>query len=210
MSKQVLHPRTEAINDKQKHQAKCARLTALAWLRATFPQAFESEKRISPLKIGIMTDILKYAPQAAAAGISKSKLREAVVLFTRRMDYLACLKAREMRINLQGEAVAEVTQEEAEQAALKIKKRIEKNLKNTRQPTRSSTPQRTTVEPLPVIPVMATEPSASKTVVVTHKSSRNYDPEAVLRLREKLGLVKRISVEDGGSDVVPSVKNESM
>lgn len=68
-----------------------------------------------------MSDILQHAEKAEQVGISKSKLREAVVLFTRRLDYLACLKAREVRIDLHGNPVAEVTEEEAEHASMKIK-----------------------------------------------------------------------------------------
>ncbi len=126
MRKQELHPRTAVINKSQKNKSKNARSEALAWLAATFPPAFDNTLYISPLKIGIMADILKHADKAAEAGISNSKLREAVVLFTRRLDYLICLKSREMRIDLEGNPVSQVTEEEAECAAQKIKKRVEK------------------------------------------------------------------------------------
>ncbi|MDI1352614.1 MAG: ProQ/FinO family protein, partial [bacterium] len=124
MRKQELHPRTAVLNKNQKNLSKKARTDALAWLAATFPLAFDNTLRINPLKAGIMDDILEHAEHAAENGISKSKLREAVVLFTRRLDYLACLKAREMRIDLQGNSMVAVTDEEAEHASLKIKKRI--------------------------------------------------------------------------------------
>lgn len=126
MRKQELHPRTAVINKTQKNQSKKARADALLWLAANFPAAFDNSLRIRPLKGGIMNDILLHADKAAEVGISKSKLREAVVLFTRRLDYLACLKAREMRVDLQGNDVAEVSAEEADHAAAKIKKRVEK------------------------------------------------------------------------------------
>lgn len=48
------------------------------------------------------------------------------MLFTRRLDYLACLKLREMRIDLQGNDVGEVSAEEAEYAAAKIKNVLKK------------------------------------------------------------------------------------
>src|SRR5262245_21314590 len=102
MRKQELHPRTAVINKAQKNKSKKARTDALLWLAANFPAAFDNSLRIRPLKIGIMDDILLYADKAEEVGISKSKLREAVVLFTRRLDYLACLKLRELRIDLQG------------------------------------------------------------------------------------------------------------
>ena len=51
----------------------------------------------------------------------KGKLREAVVLFTRRLDYLTCLKAREMRIDLEGNIAGEVTEERLRMLLLKLK-----------------------------------------------------------------------------------------
>lgn len=193
MRKQIIHQRTAAINQKQKNQSKKCRLDALHWLQITFPAAFDNTKQIRPLNIGIMHDILVYAPQAEAQGISKSKLREAVVLYTRRLDYLACLKAREYRIDLLGHPSVQVSEEEAERAATKIKKRIEKTLKNAKKVTPSP------AETLPRSKIMEMtsrsdgdrlllEPSIARSVSVTHKQSRAYDPQVVARLKEKLGL----------------------
>ena len=217
MRKQELHPRTEVINKKQKNQAKLARNDALLWLAKTFPLVFDNSLRIQPLKSGIMVDILAYADQAAEAGISKSKLREAVVVFTRRIDYLTCLKAREMRVDLEGAPVVAVTEEEANHAALKIKKRVEKSSKNARKslaekasghhnaksndPIRQASPSYQAPhypEHLPAFSVQhnsqPARPSAS--VVVTHKAARAYDPEAVARMKEKLGLSRKRDVVD--------------
>lgn len=221
MRKQELHPRTAVINRSQKNQSKRARSDALLWLAANFPDAFDNSLRIRPLKIGIMSDILQHAEKAEQVGISKSKLREAVVLFTRRLDYLTCLKAREMRIDLQGKPVSEVTEEEAEHASVKIKKRIEKSVKNARkqvsgktanqsssnnlQMTSSSIKSMNSIEShnenfLPVYPLRssayvsqnaATPTVKSQPVVVKHKISRQYDPDAVARLKEKLGLSRK-------------------
>ena len=208
MRKQELHPRTAVINKKQKNQSKKVRLEALSWLAFTFPHAFDNTVRIQPLSVGIMVDILAHADKAAEAGISNSKLREAVVLFTRRIDYLTCLKAREMRVDLNGNPVAQVTETEASLAAAKIKKRVEKSAKNARKNAISHPPvsQRPTSQP--TSPPAATDyssyyperapqfsmqnsavPTARATpVTVTHKQSRQYDPDAVARLKEKLGL----------------------
>ena len=212
MRKQELHPRTAVINKKQKNQSKKVRLEALSWLASTFPHAFDNTLRIQPLSVGIMVDILAHADKAAAAGISNSKLREAVVLFTRRIDYLTCLKAREMRVDLNGNPVAQVTEAEASLAAAKIKKRVEKSAKNARKNAISHPPvkpsnQRPSSHPI-ASPAAATDfssyyperaplfsmqnstaPVARATpVTVTHKQTRPYDPNAVARLKEKLGL----------------------
>jgi len=202
MRKQVLHPRTAVINQKQKNQSIQCRLEALHWLQATFPAAFDNRHKIQPLNVGIMKDILSHADQAAAAGISKSKLREAVVLFTRRLDYLACLKVREPRIDLLGNPSDTVSIEDAENAALKIKRRVEKSLKNARKHSAfaemNGRMRVTEVAQQPVaecaavyhaaMPVDTQMPRTVAPVVVTRKPSRQYDPAAVARLKEKLGL----------------------
>ncbi|CAM2730665.1 ProQ [Legionella steigerwaltii] len=215
MRKQELHPRTAVINKAQKNKSKKARTDALLWLAAHFPEAFDNSLRIRPLKIGIMDDILLHAERAAEIGISKSKLREAVVLFTRRLDYLACLKQREMRIDLHGNEVGEVSAEEAEHATAKIKKRVEKSVRNARkiltekttnQPASSqqntsfpktSQPSLPPEDHFPTYPVRSsnyntlnapTPPVRATAVTVKNKATRQYDPDVVARLKEKLGL----------------------
>ncbi len=218
MRKQELHPRTAVINKAQKNKSKKARTDALLWLAANFPAAFDNSLRIRPLKTGIMDDILLHADKAEEVGISKSKLREAVVLFTRRLDYLACLKLREMRVDLQGNEVGEVSGEEAEHAAAKIKKRVEKSVKNARKVLQA---EKTTSSPIsnqqstsfqsriasqspspaedhfPTYPPRSStyntlnapaQPVRATSVVVKHKTTRQYDPDVVARLKEKLGL----------------------
>lgn len=208
MRNQAIHPRTEIINKKQKNQAKLARQEALVWLAKMFPHAFDTTLKIQPLKQGIMEEILTHNEAAKAAGISKSKLREAVVVFTRRIDYLACLKAREMRVDLSGCLITPVTPAEAEQAALKIKKRIEKSAKNARnkigtklKSARGAKPiehfssweeQSFSDRPDDVLGELSMGALGSKTpIMVKHKTSRTFDPEAVLRLKEKLGLSRK-------------------
>lgn len=232
MRKQELHPRTAVINKTQKNKSKKARHDALVWLAANFPAAFDNSLRIRPLKIGIMDDILLRADEAVQVGISRSKLREAVVLFTRRLDYLACLKAREMRIDLDGHLITEVSEEEAEHAALKIKKKVEKSVRNSRKtlagkaliqtnasPHGSTYPAKQALQAVstalnpaddvfPVYPARSNAfiPSspvsqATKTaVVVKHKTTKPYDPDAVARLKEKLGLSRAHSEKDTVSE----------
>jgi ProP effector len=196
MRKQALHPITARINKKQKATSKSARHRALQWLAQRFPQAFNSDECIRPLKLGIMQDILNYAEEASDAGISKSKLREAVVIFTRRIDYLACLKAQEVRVDLMGHPTSQVSSEEAEKAAAKIKKRIEKTIKNTHKTTSpslktlssSTTTTKLTPHHYPEPPVLQQITSKRPTPSITVKPTRTYDPQAIARLKEKLGL----------------------
>lgn len=221
MRRQELHPRTAVINKSQKNKSKKARNDALAWLASTFPQVFDNSLYIRPLKAGIMDDILAYADKAAEAGISKSKLREAVVLFTRRIDYLTCLKTREIRVDLEGNPVTQVTEDEAERASTKIKKRVEKSARNARKNLAGKVPSHYNIRPsttnqtsyqsstpaqefVPSYPERApafsiqnasVQPARSTAVVVKHKASRQFDPDAVARLKEKLGLSRKLEAE---------------
>lgn len=220
MGKQELHPRTAMINKKQKNLSKNARLDALRWLASAFPKAFDNSIQISPLKKGIVDDVLQHADEARKAGFSKSKLREAIVIFTRRIDYLTTLKARDMRIDLNGNPVAEVTIEEAENAAAKIKRRVVQSAKNARKnpltkpleaeqskpayhtsyPSEINAPTYyTDREPAYGTRSVQPQPARSTPVTIKHKSTRQYDPEAVARLKEKLGLSKKKQVvnDDG-------------
>lgn len=214
MRKQELHPRTAILNKSQKNKSKKARTDALAWLATQFPAAFDNSSRIRPLKKGIMDDLLVYTDKALDAGISKSKLREAVVVFTRRLDYLTCLKSREMRIDLEGNLIEEVTEEEAEHASIKIKKRIEKSVRNARKLTASkptiasNAPYTKSVnhssftaeDNLPIYPARAPQVNnqsiKAPSVIVKHKPTRQYDPSAVARLKEKLGLSRGLETKE--------------
>ena len=199
MKNQPLHPRTAVINTQQKNHSKIARHHALAWLAEQFPKAFDNTVCIRPLKLGITDDVLLHAEKAAENGISKSKLREAIVIFTRRIDYLICLKTREVRVNLQGEPSTQVSIEDAERAALKIKRRIEKSAKNAR----ASAPIKK-IQPRPPIanlnaqehlPAFSAQQAKSSTrakpITIKHKTARAFDPSAVARLKEKLGLAQK-------------------
>ncbi len=247
MRRQPLHPRTAVLNEKQKNSSKLARFSALNWLKTQFPEAFDNSLRIRPLKLGIMNDVLAHAEEAKKSGISKSKLREAVVIFARRIDYLTCLKAKEMRIDLNGEPVAPVSEEEAENAATKIRKRVEKAARNARkqlaakvasspspkpgyvsQPTsidhtrsafdygsknQGSSSKRTYANShanrntydqrdLDFYPEREQRkaPQQASSVVIKHKPTRQFDPNAVARLKEKLGLSrKELSTEESGN-----------
>ncbi len=191
MKNKEQHPRTVSINQKQQLQCRQARLKALKWLTERFPKAFDTSEQIFPLSIGVMNDILAYAEEAAAAGISKAKLREALVVFTRRIDYLASLKAQGIRVNLQGEPCGEVTEEEALLAAQKIKKRIEKNIKNQHKTYFEAAPK----YQYPDAPAYKESPKKTE-IVFKSKPMRTMDPSAVERLKSKLGLHKKEELVD--------------
>lgn|SRR3990167_2512798 len=166
--RQPIHPYTAIINQQQKQLAKSARNQALTWLAQQFPTVFDNTLRIRPLKIGIMKDILQYADLALAKGISKSKLRQAVVLYTRSIEYLVCLKAQETRVDLHGNPTYLVTATESKIASYQIKKITDNYAfrKHSGQDLSENTGP----------------------IIITHKTSKTYDPDAVARLKAKLGL----------------------
>lgn len=192
MKKNQLHPRTEIINLKQKQKCRQAKQDALNWLSTRFPKAFDTEVSIHALRIGIMKDILEHAAEAQQQGISKAKLRQAVVMFTRRVDYLACLKSKGPRINLFGELSESVTDEEAKNATIKIKKMIEKGVQRQKKQHSEPIPDRQTPAPKydyrPSLIDEQETPQKKIEIIFKTKPSRKIDPEAVLRLKLKLGL----------------------
>lgn len=174
------HTPGELKKNKQKQRSKQARQTALSWLAKKFPEAFDNQYRIRPLKIGVMEDILDYAEEARLAGISKTKLREAVVLFTRRVDYLTCLKAKEYRIDLFGQPIEIVSDEDAAAASEKIKKRVEKAQKHAYLAMANSSRR---------MPLKATSTNKSQpAITIKRKLIRPMLPQVEQKLREKLDL----------------------
>lgn len=222
MTRHVLHPHTAKLNRLQKLQSKQSRKEALTWLAERFPHAFDTRECIRPLAKGIMDDILAYAEEAAQQNISKSKLREAIVIFTRRIEYLTCLKSQEMRVNLLGDATEPVSKDEADKAALKIKRRIENTAKSAQKNTefkpvyadRPAPPYKPAsynnktygnerAQPkYPRKPFNNSYPSYASQDYVTPpppkpapsvvvKTARTFDPAAVAKLKEKLGIKRQ-------------------
>lgn len=207
------HPRTTQIKRQQKEEANKARIDTLKWLASTFPEAFNTERRVRPLKIGIMQDILDYIEKHRPENISKTKIRQVVVMFTRRMEYLVCLKCRNHRVDLDGQFAGQVTEEEAEKAAAKIKQRMEQSLTTTAH-TAKKTSKKTTYhreaqaenshfnptdayqarnqshsQYLAEPETTPANPTATQ-VTIKRKISRRIDPDAVARLKAKLGISK--------------------
>jgi ProP effector len=192
MRKNELHPRTKILNQQQKNKSRQARQSALTWLTQRFPKAFDTKTSIHALQIGVMHEVLKYADEASSFGISKAKLRQALVAFTRRLDYLACLKAQGGRINLQGEFVGQVSEAEALNAAQKIKKWIEKSVKSSKKNQEElTTSQHAGFSEFAVVKDIVT--SQKTEVIFKTRTTKNFDPEAVSRLKSKLGLTKKMN-----------------
>ncbi len=108
---------------------------ALDVLYERFPKCFIREDNLKPLKIGIMEDLKPLAPEL---GMSVTRLRGAVRLYTNRLRYLYNTQEGVKRIDLEGNETEEVTAEHVAYAKEKIneinqKRKEAKEKKNQRQ-----------------------------------------------------------------------------
>ncbi|HAF87742.1 MAG TPA: activator of prop osmoprotectant transporter [Legionellales bacterium] len=192
MNSQPLHPHTVTINRAQQKKSKLAKTQALNWLAQTFPAAFDVKTHIRPLKIGIVDDILSYLDKHPTPTISRAKVRQALVVLTRRIDYLTCLKAQEMRVDLNGEPTTHVTAAEANSAREMIKARFEQQLLKKKAEKLSTLEPASAPESM-LAKALARHTKSSSTptkpvITIKHKPTRQFDPDAVARLKEKLGI----------------------
>lgn len=125
MTQRRHHPNTVRSNREQQQTSKEAKKLTFDWLVNTFPQAFFVDKeKICPLKVGIIEDILVYHAELSSTPVSRSKIRQSIQHYARRIPYLKQLQTQAVRINLQGKPAGMVTEEEAEAAARKIKRTL--------------------------------------------------------------------------------------
>lgn len=87
---------------------------ALELLYQHFPKAFIKEGDCKPLKVGILEDLKPLI--AGIEGLSISKVRAAVRIYTTRLRYFYAVREGVMRIDLNGNEVEPVTAEHAEYA----------------------------------------------------------------------------------------------
>ncbi len=181
----VTPPTPSRLHRAAQAKRKKACLEALSWLAKTFPEPFDTETQVRPLKIGIIDDIFAYMEENNIDDISKSKLRQALVLFTRRMEYLVCLKGREPRIDLHGQTCGEVTETQALAAGDKIKQHVEGMMESKH--VKASVNEGVSCSR---VSENSSIKAASPKVVIKRKVNRRFDPEAVARFKEKLGIAK--------------------
>lgn len=87
---------------------------ALELLYVHFPKAFIKDGDCKPLKIGILEDLKPLI--ANIEGLSISKVRAAVRIYTTRLRYFYSVREGAMRVDLNGQEIDAVTAEHAEYA----------------------------------------------------------------------------------------------
>lgn len=100
------------------------KLKTIDWLAEHFPAAFfKKPKQIKPLKIGIFDDIIDFYERLESPPFSKKALREALNYYSASPAYLNCQKPNTARVDLYGNEIDVVTEEQAQYAYQRYQKR---------------------------------------------------------------------------------------
>jgi len=93
------------------------KLITIDWLIENFPAAFfKKPNQIRPLKIGIFDDIIDFYQRLDNPAFSKKAIREAMNYYSASPAYLSCQKESVARVDLFGNEVDIVTDEQAKYA----------------------------------------------------------------------------------------------
>ncbi|KTD11026.1 hypothetical protein Lgra_1992 [Legionella gratiana] len=114
--------------DKQSlSTTKKDKLQIIDWLVEHFPNAFfKKGNQIKPLKIGIFDDIIDFYERLDSPPFSKKSLREALSYYSASPAYLSCQKENVARIDIYGNEVDVVSQEQAKYAYQRYQERYSK------------------------------------------------------------------------------------
>ncbi len=129
--------------EQQQNIAKKDKLKTIDWLTEHFPAAFlRKANQVKPLKIGIFDDIIDFYERLDAPPFSKKTLREALNYYSSSPAYLNCQKANVARVDLYGNEVDVVSEEQAKYAVQRYKQRYtnRKNIVNSNKPAQASKP----------------------------------------------------------------------
>lgn len=108
----------------QINSAKKDKLEIIDWLIEHFPHAFfKKSKQVKPLKIGIFDDIIDFYERLDTPPFSKKALREGLSYYSASPAYLNCQKADAARIDIYGNEVDTVTEDQAKYAHQRYQER---------------------------------------------------------------------------------------
>ncbi|MFA5959748.1 MAG: ProQ/FinO family protein [Tatlockia sp.] len=102
---------------QQTESAKKDKLQIIDWLVEYFPCAFfKKSNQVKPLQIGIFNEIIAFYERLDTPPFSKKALREALSYYSASPAYLNCQKANAARVDLFGNEVDVVTEDQAKYA----------------------------------------------------------------------------------------------
>jgi len=103
------------------------KLQTIEWLAENFPAAFlKKSNHIKPLKLGIFDDIIDFYERLDSPPFSKKALREALNYYSASPAYLNCQKKDTARVDLFGNEVDIVTEDQAKYAWQRYQQRYTK------------------------------------------------------------------------------------
>lgn len=110
--------------DQSFDNAKKDKLKTIDWLTEHFPGAFfKKTTQVMPLKIGIFDDIIDFYERLDSPPFSKKTLREALNYYSASRAYLNCQKKGVARVDLFGNEVDVVSDEQAKYAYQRYQQR---------------------------------------------------------------------------------------
>ncbi|KTC93050.1 MULTISPECIES: ProQ/FINO family protein [Legionella] len=109
---------------QQSEIVKKDKLQIIDWLIEHFPSAFfKKGSQVKPLQIGIFDEIIDFYERLDNPPFSKKALREALSYYSSSPAYLNCQKANTARIDLFGNEVDIVTEDQAKYAHQRYQQR---------------------------------------------------------------------------------------
>ncbi len=100
--------------------SKKDKLQAIDWLTEHFPATFfKQAKQVKPLKIGIYDDLMEFYDRLDSPPFSKKILREAINYYSSSPAYLGNQKINAARVDLYGNEMDTVTEDQAKYAYLR-------------------------------------------------------------------------------------------
>lgn len=124
--------------NRQNESVKKDKLQIIDWLIEHFPNAFfKKGNQVKPLQIGIFDDIIDFYERLDTPTFSKKALREALSYYSSSPAYLNCQKANTARVDLFGNEVDVVTEEQAKYAHQRYQQRyVDKKAQGLKQDTK--------------------------------------------------------------------------
>ena len=154
----------------------------IAYLAEKFPACFSTQGAAKPLKIGIFQELAEKLVDDET--VSKTRLRQALRHYTSSWRYLKVVKLGAFRVNIDGEEVAEIDQEQADYAAKTLKESQEKfgnkNIKDNaiKKPYKGKKPENKASKPT----TQGKDRTKFKSVKSTAKSGERTKPKAAVKL----------------------------
>jgi len=122
---------------QQTENTKKDKLHIIDWLVEHFPNAFfKKGNQVKPLQIGIFDEIIDFYERLDTPPFSKKSLREALSYYSSSPAYLNCQKPDTARVDLYGNEVDVVTEDQAKYAHQRFEQRYAAKNQGLKQETK--------------------------------------------------------------------------